>query len=371
MRLNNLVARGFRNLAAVELAVPPEGEALLGDNGQGKTNLLEAAYYPVLFRSMRGAADREVAAFGGTGFQVALGFESRGRERAVSATWAPGMGRKRLALDGFEPARVMDAVGAWVAVAFLPGDVGLASGSAGERRQYLDRMLSLADGRYLAALATYRAALAQRNSALRSGQRELAAAFEAPLASAGAIIVAERRRWVEAFAPVYAEELVGLGEAGGASMRYRGHVELAEPGAWAAAFAAAMDRDLARGLTTVGPHRDDLVLELGGRETRAFGSTGQQRSAAIALKLLEIATLAAALNEEPALILDDVFAELDRPRQEALAARLLETTSRQVLVSAPRHDELPPRCNLPVWEVSAGRARMRTRAEAVPMEARA
>jgi DNA replication and repair protein RecF len=355
VRLETLVARGFRNLAALELPVPAEGVVLLGENGHGKTNLLEAAYYPVLFRSLRGAPDQEVASFAGGGFHVSARFESAGKPRAVEATWSPSPRKKRLALDGVETTRVMDAVGAWVAVAFLPDDVALAGGSAGVRRQYLDRLLSLADRDYLRSLAHYRAALAQRNSALRSGHRDLAAAFEAPLATAGAAIVSKRQRWVEAFAPVYASELAQLGEAGVASIRYRGHPELADAGAWRAAFAAAIERDVARGLTTVGPHRDDLVLELGGREVRAFGSTGQQRSAAIALKLLEIDTLAAARGEEPVLILDDVFAELDRPRQDALATRLLQPGARQVLLSAPRREELPPGLDLPVWAVARGR----------------
>jgi len=354
VRLEALFARGFRNLGALELTVPREGVVLLGDNGQGKTNLLEAAYYPVLFRSLRGAADQEVATFGGGGFHVSARFESGGRHRTVAATWSSSPRKKRLALDGVETTRVLDAVGAWIAVAFLPDDVALAGGSAGGRRQYLDRLLSLADGDYLRSLARYRAALAQRNSALRAGHRELAGAFEAPLAEAGAAIVAKREQRVEKVAPTYAAELAGLGEACAASIRYRGHAALADRGAWPAAFAGAIDRDLARGLTTVGPHRDDLVLELAGRETRSFGSTGQQRSAAIGLKLLEIDTLAAARGEEPALILDDVFAELDRTRQQALATRLLRTASRQVLLSAPRREELPPGLDLPVWEVARG-----------------
>ena len=372
MRLEALVARGFRNLAAVEVEVPAEGVVLLGDNGQGKTNLLEAVYYPVLFRSMRGAADQDVAAFGGSGFHVSTGFDSGGKTRSIGATWSTTARRKRLVLDGIETTRIMDAVGACVAVAFLPDDVALAAGSAGVRRQYLDRMLSLAERTYLRALASYRAALAQRNSALRAGHRDLAIAFESPLADAGATIVAERRRWVESVAPAYAAELAELRETGTSSIRYRGHAELADPAAWSAAFAAAIERDLARGLTTVGPHRDDLVLELDGRETRAFGSTGQQRSAAIALKLLEIDTLARARGEEPVLILDDVFAELDGARQEALASRLLRGDTRQVMLTTPCREELPRGFDLPVWEVSRGRiTASHSRLKAARMEAHA
>ena len=110
-------------------------------------------------------------------------------------------------------------------------------------------------------------------------------------------------------------------------------------------------------MTTVGPHRDDLVLEIGGRRLRDYGSTGQQRSAAIALKLIEIATLRQARGTEPALLLDDVFAELDGNRQRRLAVRLLGTTDRQVFITSPRRDEVPANLDLPVWVVEGGRIR--------------
>ena len=174
--------------------MPPRGVALLGANAQGKTNLLEAVYYPVLFRSFRGAPDQEVAAFGATGFHV----EARVEDADVgtlSVGYLPAGRRKRILLDGAEPERLTEAVGRWLAVVFLPDDVELASGPAALRRQYLDRLLSLADRGYLRALARYRAALAQRNSALRQGRPELAWAFDAPLAAAGAEIVAARERW--------------------------------------------------------------------------------------------------------------------------------------------------------------------------------
>jgi DNA replication and repair protein RecF len=120
-------------------------------------------------------------------------------------------------------------------------------------------------------------------------------------------------------------------------------------------LADARPADRARGMTTVGPHRDDLVLEVGDRRLRDYGSTGQQRSAAVALKLIEIAALREALGTEPVLLLDDVFAELDRDRQSRLARRLLGPAERQVFVTSPREDELPPNLELPVWKMVNGR----------------
>lgn len=354
MRLHRLVARGFRNLAAFERELPPEGVALLGANAQGKTSLLEAVYYPVLFRSFRGAPDQEIAAFGGTGFQVSASLAGAGAGE-VAVTWTAAGRRKRILADGREPERLADVVGQWLAVAFLPDDVGLATGPASTRRGYLDRLLSLADRTYLARLARYRAALAQRNSALRQGRPELAQVFDAPLAAAGADVVRAREAWAVAAAEQFAAELECLGEGGGARLRYRGAEGLAEAGAWQTALAAAFPRDHARGMTTVGPHRDDLVLEVGGRPLREFGSNGQQRGAAVALKLIELAALREARGTEPALLLDDVFAAFDRERQRRLAHRLLDVPGRQVFLTAPRPDELPAGLALPVWRVEAGK----------------
>jgi DNA replication and repair protein RecF len=130
---------------------------------------------------------------------------------------------------------------------------------------------------------------------------------------------------------------------------------LSQQAAWSRLLAEALPEDRARGMTTVGPHRDDLVLEVGSRRLRDYGSTGQQRSAAVALKLIEIAALREARGTEPALLLDDVFAELDRERQTRLAIRLMGSESRQVFVTSPRADELPPNLNLPVWMIESGK----------------
>ena len=361
MRLRHLAARGFRNLADLDCEPPALGLALLGPNAQGKTNLLEAVYYPVLFRSLRGAADQEVLRFQDSGFRVEAVVED-GPVGTLAVTYYAAGRRKRITLDGDEPARLADAVGRWLAVAFMPADVRLASGPATERRQYLDRLLSLADPRYLRSLGRYRAALSQRNSALRQGRPEMAEAFDVPLAHAGSELVRTRERWVSGASQQFSAELDVLGEYGAAELRYCGDASLADPAAWAQALAAARSADRSRGLTTVGPHRADLALEVDGRSLREYGSTGQLRSAAVALKLIEIETLRSAHTTEPALLLDDVFAELDRERQTRLARRLLGSGDQQVFLTAPRRDELPSELALEIWEVHAGRVRKGSRA---------
>jgi DNA replication and repair protein RecF len=258
-------------------------------------------------------------------------------------------------LDGSEPERLGDAIGRWLAVAFLPTDLHLVQGTAAERRHYLDRVLALAHPDYLRALTRYRAAVAQRNAALRQRRPDLARAFDGSLGAAGAVLVAARLEWAAAHAGPFGAACEALGEAAAVSLRYRGDETLADPAAWPAALARAAERDLARGGTTVGPHRHDLDLRLDGRPLREMGSTGQQRTAAIALKLRERETLAGASGEEPALLLDDVFAELDRDRQRRLATALLAGGARQTFITSPREDELPDAFHLDVLTVERGR----------------
>lgn len=356
MRAARLTVRSFRNLADAVLDVPEAGMVLLGANGQGKTSLLEAIAYPVLYRSFRTALDAEVARFGEAGFHVGLEFTRDGRQRTVAATFRQAGRRKRLELDGAPLERLVEGAGIWLAVVFAPEDVRLASGPAAARRLFLDRTLALSDHEYMRALARYRAALAQRNSALRQGRPELAVAFDLPLAQAGALVVSRRVAWAAAQSERYTQTVVSLGERGGeAALAYHGAAELADPAAWPERLTQAAPRDAARRMTTIGPHRDDLALRLGDHTLREYGSTGQHRSAAIALKLLELETIEAATGSCPALLLDDVFAELDGQRQEHLAHRIFGSRSAQVFISSPRREELPPGLTLPVWSVEAGR----------------
>lgn len=350
MQATTLLVRSFRNLADVVLALPPEGVALVGPNGHGKTNLLEALAYPVLFRSVRGAADREIGHFGGPGFHVAVTLAD-GSE--IATTWNAAAQRKRIVVDGVEQATLTGSLGRWLAVAFLPTDLALVQGGAAERRRWLDRMLSLADRAYLDALLRYRAALAQRNAALRTGDGRAAEAFDGPLAKSGAEVVGRRLSWARDSGAPWQAELAALGERAVMGMRYRSDEALVDPTTWSAKLAGARTRDLARGQTHVGPHRDDLVLQLGGHTLRDYGSSGQQRSAAIALRLLELETLADARGVRPALLVDDVFAALDATRQARLAGRLISRPGQRI-VTAPRIEDLPRELVLPRWQVQDG-----------------
>jgi len=197
-RLDALAVRDFRNLARVELELPPSGMLVIGENGQGKTNLLEAIYYLQVLRSMRGARDQDLVRFGADAFhlgarvasdrvsEIGIGFEKSGK-------------RKRVRLDGVVKERLSDAVGALPVAMFSPMDVELVAGGPAARRRFLDIMLAVTSPGYLRALQQYRAALVRRNAALRDAARhpgaradDRVAVWEAPLAEHGATLWAER-----------------------------------------------------------------------------------------------------------------------------------------------------------------------------------
>jgi len=218
-------------------------------------------------------------------------------------------------------------------------------------------LLSLSARGYLTRLTEMRQALRQRNAALRRGRADEARAFDQALAEAAAPVIDARTGWVERWSSRFAELTVALGERGQVGMTYRAHRPGGNSGEQLRALLeAAIARDLKRGATTVGPHRDDLDLSLEGRLLRSFGSAGQQRTAAIALRLVEAETLRETTGSPPIGLYDDVFAELDDDRQARLLGLIQATLPGQAIVTAPRESEVPPALlERPRWRMKGGR----------------
>ena len=347
--LRLLEVRDFRNLARVDLPLPPEGIAVVGDNGHGKTSLLEAIYYLHVLRSVRGANDADVVRFGAPAFHV------RARtSRDIGIGYERATKRKRVTLDGVEPPRLTDALGAVPSVMFSPADVALVRGAPGERRRFLDIMLGVTSPTYLRSLQAYRAALARRNAALRSGGP--VAVWEPPLAQHGAVICRERVAWVLDSAPALARLAAAIGESAPVGVRYASTLgEQADEKALADALAEGRTNDIKRGMTRIGVHRDDLAVSLGEHDLREFGSAGQQRTVAIALRMLEAETLEQRIGVAPVFLLDDPFAELDQERSRRILALLRERGQRQTVLTVPRESDIPAEMtNLERWRVVSG-----------------
>ena len=369
MRLIGLRLAGFRNLADDRLRFPGEGVALVGRNAQGKTNLLEAVHYLETFRSFRGAPDGELVRFGGNVFRIEGEIESdRGGSAEIAAAFQRRPKQKRVSADGKVVARLGDAVGSVATVLFTPSDLGLVHGGPSARRRFLDIVLSLNEPGYLGALQEFGRALAQRNAVFRAGGGDGAFAWDEILVRSGSLIITSRARWIAGHADLFRvcyDEIAGSGKA---RIRYRSSVagdkETTDAQATADAFRSALrsarEREYRQRTTVIGPHRDEMEITLeegaGMRDIRAYGSGGEQRTAALALRLLEAETAKRLRGREPILLLDDVFAELDDERSARTLALLEKTGPGQVILTAPKESEVRfRRESLTQWRIEGGR----------------
>jgi len=365
-----LRVRHFRNLGEQELVFPADGVAIVGPNAQGKTNLLEAIYYLETFRSFRGSSADQLTGFGQEGFWVGAEVEADLPEVdpvAVTAGYQRSGRRRKVTVDGDEPGRVGDAIGKLGAVVFSPSDVTIVNDGPDQRRRFLDIVLSLNAPGYLDALQRYRHVLSQRNAALKANQPDdVVRAWDHALAESGGAVMLGRHRWVEAWSETFSRYYTTISGGRSATMAYaprhaaekwtqEGIVEDLARG-----VRDAWDSDLRNRTTTVGPHRDELSLGIEDDaeplEVRRYGSGGQRRTAALALRLVEAATIRSTRGREPMVLMDDVFAELDETRSERILDLLHAEEAGQVILTAPKDSDVRLRADsLARWRIERGR----------------
>ena len=317
-------------------------------------------------RSFRGAPDAQLIQFGADHFRVAAELEGvpSGAPTQVAAAFQKPQKRKRVSLDGSPVERLGDGLGQLAAVVFSPADVTLINGGPTERRRHLDVLLSLNRPGYLVAAQRYRQALAQRNAALRSGAPwDAVSAWDSALVESGTELAASRDAWVSRWSARFTELYTAVSGGESAGMAYRPRIQREEGESWADAFvrqlAAGEERDRRMGNTGTGPHRDELRFTLfteGSAPTvRDFGSGGQRRTAALALRLVEAETIRACRGRDPIVLLDDVFAELDTARSERIQALLDRDWVGQVILTAPKEADVQLRQGaLTRWSIEQG-----------------
>jgi len=355
----------FRSYPEADVDLGPGVTAFVGRNGQGKTNLVEAVDYVARLASHRVAGDAPLVRFGADHAVVRAVVVRDGREALLEVQINPGRSN-RARVNRSPLPRARELLGLVRTVLFSPDDLALVKGDPSERRRFLDDLLVQRAPRFAGVRADYDRVLKQRNSLLktagqarrsgsRSGRGDTALAtlgvWDTHLASTGAELLAARLTLVEDLRPLVAAAYESVAHGAtrtDAAMTYKASLELPTGAgapardALAAALLAEVERrrddEVDRGISLVGPHRDDLALSLGPLPVRGYASHGESWSMALALRLASYELLRAG-GDDPILILDDVFAELDTDRRERLAE--LVADAEQVLVTAAVPDDIP------------------------------
>ena len=308
--LKKIVVKDFRNIAFQELAFSPNVNCITGNNGTGKTNLLDAIHYLSMTKSAFPAPDRYNWRFGTEGFTLGGTYAmDNGLESRFSIQVSEG--EKKLVRDDKPYTRISEHVGVLPVVMVSPGDTALVSESGEERRRFANGVLSQMDRAYLAAIQTYNRLLAQRNKMLKEGavDWDLMEVFDARMEAAAQPVYDARKRFAEELQPVvqsYCRLISGGGED--VSVEYRSDLDKAS---LTDLLKVGRDRDLALRFTGSGIQRDDFLFSLGGHPIRRCGSQGQQKSFLVSLKFAQYEIMRDSYGYAPILLLDDVFDKLD------------------------------------------------------------
>jgi DNA replication and repair protein RecF len=360
MRLGWVELAGFRSYDSIRWEPDADVNVLVGPNAVGKTNLLEAVGYLASLRSFRGVADQVLIAEGAAA-AVIRGQIHRGDSEVLVEVEIPAGGRRRAQVNRQRLSRIADMLGHVRSVTFLPDDLDVIKRGPGYRRDLLDTAAVQVWPVAYGDQQDYDKALRQRNSLLRQmGHRTdpvTLDVWDERLSQAGGRVMARRAAISAAIQPHMSEMYNRLAHSTlSVEIDYRstwGAESAAEAAGWhealRAALQAARKADMERRVTTVGPHRDDPALVLGGRDSRTMASQGEQRTLALSLRLASHRAIEGAVGEPPLLLLDDVFSELDLSRATALAEAL---PAAQTFITTARDEEVPVRGRR--WQITPG-----------------
>jgi len=346
VRLLSASFRDFRNLEQVELPLGERTSVAVGENGQGKTNLLEGLYLLSTLKPLRASKLSELVRFGATSSRVSGRFLLQGAEREIAvelSLTADGRALRQAYVDGKAAASLDEYFGGVSVVAFTPDDLSVVKGGPEGRRSFLDRSVFNRAPAYLEEARQYQRALKSRNRLLKDNASAAhLVAWDETVAKLGARLWVRRRTFVAELAPRARAAFERIGRTPmAASYDYLPeHLdistfalsELELESKLRALLDQRLARDLERGFTSAGPHADDLELSLGGKSARSFASQGQARALVLAWKVAEIENLLAATGLLPLLLLDDVSSELD-PERNAFLMSYLHDSGAQVFLT--------------------------------------
>lgn len=356
VHLAHLRLRDFRNYARLDVDLAPGFHLLLGDNAQGKTNILEAIYLLATLRSFRGVGGAQMIRHGQRGYFIGANVVGP-TDHEIKIYWSAK--ERKISLDAAPVRKLTDYLGAIRAVVFCSEDLQLVKGTARARRRFIDLLLSQSHPEYLPLLQRYTRAVRSRNSLLKRRDLDdvLLASFSKEVIELGERLIQARRELLPRISPLVrlayrrisndAEEL---------RMTYKPSVKED----FTVELAKSRERERRYKSTIVGPHRDDLDLLLNDKPAAQFGSEGQKRTLAVALKIAQAEYLAGILGHPPVLLIDDVMGELDEKRRSGLLPLLEKTGNARGQVFMTCTEENWPRelsRDLIKWQVSSGSLR--------------
>ncbi|MDB6057629.1 MAG: replication and repair protein RecF [Verrucomicrobiales bacterium] len=354
MHLAHLRLRDFRNYARMDVDFSPGFHLLLGDNAQGKTNILEAIYLLATLRSFRGVGSAQIVRHAQKGYFVGARVVSQ-TQHDIKLFWSST--ERRLTKDNQPIRKLSDYFGLVRAVVFCTEDLQLVKGTSRIRRRFVDLLLAQTHPVYLPLLQRYAAALRSRNALLRQRNEKALEAFTRELVDTGNQLIRFRRELLPQIAPLAKQCYERIS---GASEQFEVTYDPAVKRDFAAELAANRDRELAMRITLIGPHRDDLQLRLDNKSAAKFASEGQKRSIAIALKMTQAEHLTTIHGAPPILLIDDIMGELDARRRAAFLPLLNRAQHARSQVFMTCTEENWPRelgRDLQRWEVVKGELR--------------
>ena len=332
MRLDKLLLINFKNIQQVELSLSEGFNCFVGDNGAGKTNILDAVYYLSMSKSALTMTDGQSVNHAEEFFVIEGSYLSDdNRSEVVNCSFSRRAG-KVIKRNGKEYDRIADHVGAFPVVVVSPQDSTLITDAAEERRKYLNGVLSQVEAGYLAAMIRYNTVLAERNRYLKIGSAEdMLLIYDQQLSDLGSRIYQARKAIIEKMQPLVAQYYASLsGDREQVDISYRSELSdqpLSE------LLLRSRQRDIVNQFTTSGVHRDDVVFSIGGYPLRKFGSQGQQKSFLLALKLAQYKLISESRGERAILLLDDLFDKLDTARVEKLLSLVSGEAFGQIIIT--------------------------------------